>query len=109
MADWSGICYLVFFGAAFWYFQYGDPVLARKRPVDSLIFANGLTASIIAIVFAMALPQWFHTIPVYPGPATYVSILITLINGGILGKQMRPHKPRASGQDTNQQHSTSPP
>lgn len=109
VADWAAVCYVILFGAAFVYFQYRDPVRVGKKLVDSLIFANGLTASLIAIFFGMVLPQWFHTTAVYPGPATYISILITLISGGVLGKQMRPHKPRPSGQQPHQGRPMAPP
>lgn len=110
LASW--IAFLVLFGGFTWYFRRGALQTETRRWVDSLIMANGLSASVTALFFVWVLPEFAHLSPVYPGPETLVSVLISVGDGIRIGQRSQAQRPvilDSTGRvDTTQSNSPDP-
>lgn len=76
-----------------WYFKKDAMHPYSRTFVDGLIMANGISAILTMLAFVWLLPEFAHLSPVYPGPETLVSILISMGDGVRIGQVSQAQRP----------------
>lgn len=83
-------CYVILLGICIYSFHVRLP--QSRTLTDKLVLANGLTAAVIGAVFGWVLPGVFKLTPVYPGPGTFFSFIITFVDSMIISVLDKPQQ-----------------
>lgn len=81
------------------YFRFWSRRQQKYTWIDSAVQGNGFAAFWSSVLFLWVLPEFGHLQAIYPGPGTFISLVIAVADSGVmqrrLPKPQRIRKPKA--------------